>query len=102
MLNKYILVNGQPVVCRNVVEWMKWFDSADRVVANTKVGRVRVSTVFLGLDHAWGLRQKPVLFETMVFGGPCDGEQWRYATLGAAKRGHELAVQKVKRSRRSK
>jgi len=46
-----------------------------------------VSTVFLGLDHAFG-DGPPVLFETMVFGGPLDGEQDRYCTWDEAVAGH--------------
>lgn len=68
--------------------------------------KVFLSTVFLGIDHGFGLSSKPILFETMVF---CEipfglGEytilnhhdvgQWRYETKKQALAGHE----KVKKS----
>lgn len=52
-------------------------------------GRVLVSTVFLGSDHGWGEPDDlPVLFETMIFGGTYDQEQYRYRTWDEAKAGH--------------
>lgn len=54
-----------------------------------------VSTVFLGLDHGWG-EGPPILFETMVFGGPLDQEMERYCTWDEAVAGHERWVQRVK------
>jgi hypothetical protein len=60
-------------------------------IDKTQVGEVEVSTVFLGLDHAWG-GGTPLLFETMTFGGE-DGEwQWRYRTKAAAQAGHDRVV----------
>lgn len=56
---------------------------------------VRVSTIFLGLDHSWGNSQ-PLLFETMVFGGPLDQEQDRYSTWEEAESGHKTMVERVK------
>lgn len=50
-----------------------------------------VSTVFLGLDHSFG-RSRPLLYETMIFGGPLSDEQWRYATEKEARAGHKKAV----------
>lgn len=50
-----------------------------------------MSTVFLGLDHNFS-GGEPILFETMIFGGPLDGEQRRYHTYDQAERGHTEAV----------
>src|SRR5947207_774053 len=52
--------------------------------------KIDVSTVFLGIDHGWGRRELPVLFETMVFGGKLDEWQWRYCTLEEAQVGHQI------------
>lgn len=97
---RYILRHGRPVVMRHLVTWARWFENdANRRVAATHVGAVRVSTVFLGLDHNFArlfLRHardpRPILYETMVFGGPHDGDQQRYATRAAALRGHRRLV----------
>jgi len=51
-----------------------------------------VSTVFIGLDHRFFGDGPPLLFESMVFGGPLDGEQFRYPTWDAAAAGHALLV----------
>ena len=65
-------------------------------VAVTAIGeRVRVSTVWLGLDHSFGLTSKtPIIFETLVFGGPFDGDMERYSTEEEALRGHQAMVEK--------
>jgi hypothetical protein len=58
-------------------------------------GGVSVSTVWLGLNHEWDARRPPLIFETMVFGGKLDGEQWRFSTEEDALKGHALVVQLV-------
>ena len=51
---------------------------------------IGVSTVFLGIDHNVSMdTSEPVLFETMVFGGEYNEEQWRYKTWDEAMSGHE-------------
>lgn len=60
----------------------------------------RVSTIWLGLDMGVGLNwAPPLIFETMVFGGPLDGFVCRYYTEAQARRGHQLAVQLVRKNR---
>jgi hypothetical protein len=39
---------------------------------------------------------KPILWETMVFGGPCDGNFDRYASKDLAIRGHQNMVELVR------
>lgn len=52
-----------------------------------------VSTVWLGIDHAWN-GGPPVIFETMVFGGDgsADDDCRRYCTEDEAKQGHAASV----------
>jgi hypothetical protein len=60
---------GEPVCFEgDFLEWAEWFETADRIVARDEIGDQTVSTVFLGLDHAF-CGGPPVLFETMVFRG---------------------------------
>jgi hypothetical protein len=88
----YILVGRTPIAV-DMLTWAKWFgDIAKRRVASDKVDDVRVSTIFLGLDHNWSGKGDPILFETMIFDGPLDGESWRYATYKQAEEGHAKAV----------
>lgn len=56
-------------------------------------GPVMVSTVWLGMDHAITVGPHvPVIFETMVFGGPEHSGQWRYCTEQEARDGHAHVV----------
>lgn len=84
-----------PVPCPDPIEWARWFGAVgNRSVASTAVGVVRVSTVFLGLDHAFA-GGPPALFETMVFGGPLDQDGERYSTWAEAEAGHERWVERA-------
>lgn len=56
--------NGEPM-SRDA--WVATFDDAERTVAKTDVGGYHVSTVWLGLDHRFGGKGPPLIFETMVF-----------------------------------
>lgn len=60
------------------------------------VGNIRVSTVFLGIDHNFSKHGPPVLWETMTFGGSNNGYQNRYSNIEDALSGHELAVSMAK------
>lgn len=94
MSDRYILVDGHPVEEPDLIKWGRWMDGPERIVRQDAVGSSRVSTVFLGLDHSFG-DGPPVLWETMVFGGPLNDEQRRYTTAAAALAGHEEMVRRV-------
>lgn len=90
----YILEGHEPKVV-DLMTWARFFDNIeDRRVAKTKINNVLVSTVFLGVDHSFG-DGPPLLFETMVLGGPLDGEQDRYSTWDQAEAGHKAMVERV-------
>lgn len=97
MTDKFILDGHTPVPAASLREWGRWFETGNRVVAQDKIGDVKVSTVFLGLDHQWG-EGPPLLFETMIFEGPHDGYQERYSTWDEAEAGHKVALSLVKES----
>jgi hypothetical protein len=94
-IGKYILDGKLAVPCDDLLQWAEWFETADRHVANDLIGDTRVSTVFLGLDHQHGYGE-PLLFETMVFGGPLDQECRRYSFWADAERGHSAIVAEVR------
>lgn len=98
--DKYILDHeGQPQVCEDLYAWGRWMENGDRHVALTKLGEdVRVSTVFLGLDHSFSDEGEPVLWETMIFGGEHDQYQKRYTSEADALDGHNWAVTLAKGS----
>lgn len=95
MSEYYILKDGVPVPC-DLMTWAKSFEEdrdANRIGLYEDNG-IRVSTVFLGLNHNFGPGD-PILFETMIFGGEHDEYQDRYCTLEQAMAGHAKAVAMV-------
>ena len=93
---RYILKGKQAIACPDLMEWAQWFETAERHVAQAKIEGVRVSTVFLGLDHSFRDTGPVILYETMVFGGSMDQHQDRYSTWAEAEAGHKVIVAKVR------
>lgn len=84
---------GNPIP---LLTWARLFEDTNyRRVAEELVNGVRISTVWLGLDHSF-IEGKREIFESMVFGGEHDQEQRRYATLHDAIRGHDALVAREK------
>jgi hypothetical protein len=95
MSDHFILNSQGDVEATDLMTWARWFETADRVVAKTRIGDdAEVSTIFLGLDHSFG-SGPPLIFETMVFGGPLDQEQERYSTRAEAEAGHAALVERA-------
>jgi hypothetical protein len=93
ILRQYALRGRVPVPCRQWFDWAEWFERANRTVGWTHVTEtVDVSTIFLGLDCNYLAHGPPILFETMVFGGPLNGLQWRYSTWSEAEEGHDTVL----------
>jgi len=100
----YTLIGQTPTPCQDVLEWAEWLEHSDRQVSLTVVGRYRISTVFLALNHRLG-DGEPLLFETIVFDkneqhevGFDPGCIERCATWIQAERQHERAVRQVEAS----
>lgn len=69
----YILnADGTATCPADALEWAKFFETTDRQIARDETKGVTVSTVFLGIDHRICGDGPPVLFETLVLGGPLD------------------------------
>lgn len=80
-------------------------DNTKRVGLNL-VGDSRISTVFLFLDHglSFGRAESddehiPILFESMIFGGPHEDYQRRYSTYDEALQGHNNLVRALEEER---
>lgn len=106
-LGQYKLVGHTAVPCESTEEWAEWYESTfkkdgpSRIVKRTILGRVWVSTVFLGLDHRFG-EGPPLLFETMIFGLP-EGHalyqfQDRCSTWEEAEQMHEAACMDLRQT----
>ena len=86
----------KPVQCANDEQWWLWYlKSENRQVVDTMVGsEIRISTVFTAL----ALRPDQMLFETHVFGGEYDGQEFHTATWNDAVQRHAEVVNMVKRA----
>ena len=73
-------------------EWARRW-KFEREVAKDEVGCYFVSTVWLGLDHSWGVAAPPLIFETMIFGDVLDQRCERWSTEAEALAGHARAVE---------
>lgn len=97
-MGDYYILNADHSVRRpaGLREWADAFNAVGtRRVARDRIGDAEVSTVFLGIDHSFG-QGPPLIFETMIFGGQHDQDQWRYSTWDEAVAGHQAAVELVR------
>jgi hypothetical protein len=88
-MSLYYDINGNPISREEGLELLGPRNQ-ERQVAKTERDGVTVSTVHLVIDHGGG-GGLPIIFETMIFGGEHDEEQWRYVTLDEARHGHNRA-----------
>lgn len=81
-----------------VADALEWAEGMQDQKDQRRVGwdydndrEITVSTTFLGLEHGHDDDGRPLLFETMIFGGTHNDYQERYATWERAERGHAYA-----------
>ena len=97
-MDQYILVGKEPQLEPDRFAWARWYEAGNRVVARTMTnGGVEVSTVFLGLNHAWG-DGPPLLFETALFTEAGSDVVDRYSTWAEAEVGHMEQVETLDRA----
>ena len=91
MSNFYILKDKKVIPVEDISEWSEFYEDIknSRVDQTVKDG-VRVSTVFLGIDHSF-MGNIPLIFETMIFGGENDQYQDRCSTWKQAEAMHKKA-----------
>lgn len=110
-MSEWYILDGRDVKpVGDYLEFYRWRDERakelgqERPTATIRIGAddvndVHVSTVFLGMNHAWG-DEPPLVFETMTFDHRaekvCDEWQWRYSTLDAAEAGHAAIVAAIR------
>jgi hypothetical protein len=87
--------DGTPIV--DVFEWSFLHANLAYVhVGCTMIGDVEVSTVWIGVPQAGSTPERPLIFETMIFGSELDAHAWRYATEAEAEAGHDAVVELVR------
>ena len=98
---RYILDGHKAVPEPDLIKWAVWIEHNNRRVARTELeDGAWVSTVFLGVDYDLAGTGVPVLFETMIFGGPDNEYQERCGTWAEAVNMHRRAVSRAKRAAR--
>lgn len=89
----YILSGKTPIPATDRRAWALWWHRVEnRILAQTTVAGCVVSTVFLGIDHSFGVGSDPILFETMVLGDRRNDVCRRYRTWDEAMEGHKEIV----------
>src|ERR1700761_3372970 len=101
MFKTYILEGHEAVLEPDMMKWSLAFSTRNRVVKKEDGDAVQVSTVFIGLDHQFDEDGPPLIFETMVFGGPLNESQRRYSTWEEAEAGHREMVEEVRKYHRA-
>lgn len=85
--------DGQPITQS---QWGQLFgDHNYKVVQQDKVNGYFISTVWLGMNHAYGVDSPLAIFESMVFeeDSYADLDCIRYATEAEAKAGHLVLLE---------
>lgn len=91
-MDRYYDRQGKPITLE---AWCADFnDPQKKRVAYDETPQGNVSTVWLGLNHAF-VPGTLAIFETLVFEGPLDGEMDRYATEEEAVAGHAAMLARV-------
>ena len=100
----YYLLNDDHTVTaldnKDVLTWARSLDDEKRIVDETLLENVRISTVFIGIDHRFTVDPDlpPLLFESMTFSDipELNEYQERYSTWQEAQDGHNRIVQWIK------
>jgi hypothetical protein len=97
--NIYILKNKRVYKCKDTKEWTKWFENIENRKIKQEITKngYFISTVFLGINHDFQGKGKPIVFETMVFdllsnSHWSDVDMHRYSSYKKALQGHLAAV----------
>lgn len=88
--------DGEPRRPESKEEALAVWEDPRRIIVQTTVAGILVSTVFLSIDHGFG-GERPVLFETMVFKSGDEKDCERWCTRAEAVEGHARIVERVKR-----
>lgn len=84
----YTLIYGKPIPEFDIIKLSEWFRrNHGNYHYEHEIHSWIVSTVFLGVDLGKDPSQ-PILWETMIFGGPYHGIKGRYTSLEEAVDGH--------------
>lgn len=91
----YKLVDREPVRC-NLDEYARSMQmESSRIVRQSQINELLVSTIFTGIDYSFGSGEKR-LFETMIFGMEDDiHPKWQHATWDESVEKHDQIVKMI-------
>jgi hypothetical protein len=96
----YYDFDGKPI---DSDKWQElYYPIEQRQFGRNKIGKFRVSTVWLGLNYNFNPNGKPLIFETMIFDESKNSEDvgcLRYSTKEEALAGHQGAIKWAKKRR---
>lgn len=92
----YLLIDKIAIPHHNLLEWACAMEQTNKRIAETYVGNLRVSTIFVGFNMAMSPERPPDIFETIIFKNESNMIEFRYSTYEEAEVGHALAVKKAK------
>lgn len=95
--------SGEPVLC-TMGEWAVNREAGAHILKQEWIGNVRVSTIFLGLDHGFG-SAIPILWETMTFSNRKQFDQEQNRCGGGREQAeamHAAMVKRVKKEQKIK
>jgi hypothetical protein len=105
----YKLVGHLPGPVESALVWAMKFEERSEVhrstgsdpwsVARTTIGKVAISTAFLGLDHSRRGGGPPILFETVIDAGKLNNFRSRCSTWDEAEAMHDKAINLVRAGR---
>jgi hypothetical protein len=106
MSDLYIMRHGQVIKMghsrKDILTWAAWYENAERHIGLDTIRDVKVSTVFLGLDHNFYGEGPPILWETAVFGKEDTDIAARYASKELALAGHKKICDELRTAYREK
>lgn len=100
-MSEWAILVGHEVRPVSMLEAARWregvdFEAVMRVGLTDLLPGVRISTVFLLLNHGWN--DVDLWFETLVYGSSLDQEMDRYTTWSEAETGHAVMVERVQQA----
>lgn len=92
----YQLVDKEPVRCTFAEYAQNMQSESNRIVMQTQINALLISTIFTGIDYSFGTGEKR-LFETMIFGMDNDiHPKWQHATWQEATEKHQELAETIK------
>lgn len=101
-LGLYVLQGKLAVPVPDMETWAARFDHKNKHVAETQVGGIWISTVFLGIDHNYYTDGLPILFETVAFRGGNGDDCERCGSWDEAEKQHAEMVERIRREIKEK